>query len=122
MQVSEQVAAGVSLFGSGSTLGAASLSSIRAHLLLVGLVQAHHAPTSEMEGKGGGEQCEETDLDSGVVENLGLGGLVLGVAVLKLATDSSVTGGDGDTTGQHSSSLHDNGATDPGKGAVDERW
>lgn len=70
----------------------------------------------------GSQQSQKSDLDSGVVEDLVLIRLwILSIAVLELATDSSVAGSDGDTTGQNTARLQDDGATNPGEGSIDER-
>lgn len=121
MEIGDQVTARVRLLGTSTAFLTADLAHILAHLLLVGFVQLHHATTGEMEGVGGGEEGEQSDLHSGVVEDLVLALLVGGIAVLELATHGSITGGNGDTPGENTTGLQDNGAADPGQGAVDER-
>jgi len=121
VQVGEQITSRVSLLGTRASLLGTDFASILAHLLLVGFVQLHHTPASEMQSKSGCQKSEETNLDSGVVEDLVLARLVLSISVLELTTDSSISSGNSDTTGQDTTSLKDNGATDPCQGAIDER-
>ena len=121
VQVGEQITSRVSLLGTRTSFLGTHFTSVLAHLLLVGFVQLHHTPASEMQSKGGSQKSEKTNLDSGVVENLVLARLVLSISVLELTTDSSVSSGNGDTTGKDTTGLKDNGATYPGQSAVDER-
>lgn len=70
VQVSQQIAARVSLFRAGASILVADLASILAHLLLVGFVKLHHTSAGKVQGVGGGEKSKKTDLDGGVVEDL----------------------------------------------------
>lgn len=122
MEVGEQVTARSNFLGACTTLGGASLASILAHLLLVGLVKLHHTATCEVQGVAGCEQSQKSDLNSCVVENLVLVRLgILSIAVLELTTDGSVTSGDGNATSEDTTRLQDDGATNPGEGTIDER-
>ena len=121
VEVGKQVAARVDLLGAGASLGGSDLADVLAHLLLVGLVQLHHAATGKVQGVGGCEEGEQTNLHRRVVDDLVLTGLVLRVAVLELATHGSVARGNGDTAGEDRARLQHNGGADPGKSTVDER-
>lgn len=73
-----------------------------------------------MKGKSCGQKGEKSDLDHCVVENRSLSLAGWCISVLELATNSCVTGGNSDTAGKNTTSLHDNGGSDPGKSAINE--
>lgn len=106
-----------------TALLAAGLASVGGDLLLVGVIERHHALAGEVQSVGSGQQREETDLDHGVVQDLVLTALPLGcVTVLELLADRAVAGRDGDTTSEDAAGLHDDVGADPGQGAVHESW
>lgn len=121
VQVSKQVAAGIELFRASSAFSAAHLAHVLLHPLLVLLVHAHHALASEVKGKGGGQQCQKTDLHHGVVEHLSLAALLVrGIPVLELSPDGAIPRRNRDTARKSATGLHDNVAANPGQGAVDQ--
>ncbi|TKW50409.1 hypothetical protein CTA1_8296 [Colletotrichum tanaceti] len=122
VQVGEEVGAGAQLLGAGVAGPLAGLAGAGARPLLVLVVQVDHAAAGEVQGKGGGQQGQQADLHHGVVEHLVLARLVgRRVAVLELAADGAVAGGDGDALGEDGARLEDDVGPHPRQGAVDQR-
>lgn len=121
VEISKQVTAGVCLLGTSTALCAAHLPNILVHPLLVLRVQCHHTLAGEMESESGSQQCQDTDLHHCVVEDLSLAALLVRrILVLELSPDGTISCSNGDTTCEGATGLHDNVASDPCQGTVDQ--
>jgi hypothetical protein len=100
---------------------AGGFASIGSKLLLVCVVESHHALASEVQGICGCEEREKADLDHCVVHDLILADLTIGcIAILELLSHRTVASGDGHTACENSTCLHDNVRTYPCQSTVDE--
>jgi len=73
----------------------------------------------------GSEEGKKSDLHGGVVEDLVLSTLVLGISVLELSSYSAVSRRNGHTSRKDTTSLEHNSTSYPGQSTIDEgsgRW